>query len=91
MTDEKKSGLTPSPIKYGKWTEEKHQAYIDERASAAANRIFGAIDAGWNPITNKPRRPLRIEEGPGVFGWTKTGYSPHSAWRNKRKNPYSDE
>ena len=73
------------------WTPELEADYVRERNEAAANRIFNMVNSAINPMTGKARRVTKIESGPGVHGWAKTGYSPHSAWKARRKNPYSDE
>jgi hypothetical protein len=89
MSDEKKSELTDSQRKYGKWTDEQHEAYVAARNEAAANKIFALRNGMINSVTGKPRRETRVEQFKGPHSWIKQGYDPHSAWRSKRN--YGDE
>jgi hypothetical protein len=86
MSDEKKSELTDSQRKHGKWDDAAEAAYVAERNQAAANRIFGAIDKGINPVTGRAIRKTVVERGKGPHRWTRTGYDPHHHWKTPRRD-----
>jgi hypothetical protein len=87
MTDEKKPGeLTDSQRKHGKWTDAQHDEYVSERNAAAANRIFGAIDKGINPLTGKAIRKTVVDRGNGPHSWLRQEYHPHSPWKTPRRD-----